>query len=171
MSPNLEPDPVGQTARQLPSARVAGKGLAGDQAGSCSGLGLVEPCSVRAEQARPTSRWRVAVFLMILTGIGQRARLRRDGVDDDPGGGRRPVSTAVVAPRLTRIAVSAGTPRSVLLLLGAGGRLTRVVLEGETRDQRLKMTRFPQPGRYATWEPYRQTIDTTGGVMVAERPS
>jgi hypothetical protein len=47
--------------------------------------------------------------------------------------------------------------------------LDGVVLEGETREQRLTITPFPQPGQYATWEPYRQTIETTGGVLVAER--
>jgi hypothetical protein len=28
---------------------------------------------------------------------------------------------------------------------------------------------FPRPGKYATWEPYRQTIETTDGVLLAER--
>ena len=47
--------------------------------------------------------------------------------------------------------------------------LDGVVLEGETRDQRLTITPFPQPGQYATWEPYRQTIETASGALVAER--
>jgi hypothetical protein len=47
--------------------------------------------------------------------------------------------------------------------------LADVVLEGETRDQRLKITPFPWPGRYATWEPYRQTIETSEGLLVAQR--
>jgi hypothetical protein len=28
----------------------------------------------------------------------------------------------------------------------------------------VTITPFPQPGRYATWEPYRQAIETTEGV-------
>src|SRR5262245_49998734 len=54
-------------------------------------------------------------------------------------------------------------------LKGKPGLLHEVVLEGETRDQRLKITPFPWPGRYATWEPYRQTIETDDGMLVAER--
>ena len=45
-----------------------------------------------------------------------------------------------------------------------------MVLAGETRDQRLIITPFPRPGRYATWEPYRQTIETTDGVLVDRAP-
>ncbi len=52
---------------------------------------------------------------------------------------------------------------------GKPGLLADVVLEGETRDQRLRITPFPSPGRYATWEPYRQTIETSDGVLVSER--
>ena len=52
---------------------------------------------------------------------------------------------------------------------GKPGVLADVVLEGETRDQRLKITPLPWPGRYATWEPYRQTIQTDDGMLVAER--
>jgi hypothetical protein len=52
---------------------------------------------------------------------------------------------------------------------GKPGVLHDVVLEGETRDQRLKIRPFPWPGRYATWEPYRQTIATDDGMLVAER--
>jgi hypothetical protein len=47
--------------------------------------------------------------------------------------------------------------------------LEYVVLDGETRDQQLTITPFPQPGRYTTWEPYRQTIETSDGVIAAER--
>ena len=52
---------------------------------------------------------------------------------------------------------------------GKPGALADVVLEGETRDQRLKITPLPWPGRYATWEPYRQTIQTDDGMVVTER--
>ena len=44
-----------------------------------------------------------------------------------------------------------------------------VVLEGETRDQRLTITPFPRPGRPATREPYRQPIHTPDAVPSAER--
>jgi hypothetical protein len=47
------------------------------------------------------------------------------------------------------------------------GLLDDVVLTGETRDQRLTITPFPGPGRYATWEPYGQFIKTDDGVPVA----
>ena len=49
------------------------------------------------------------------------------------------------------------------------GLLHEVVVEGETRDQRLKICPFPWPGRHATWEPYRETIQTDDGMLVAER--
>lgn len=52
---------------------------------------------------------------------------------------------------------------------GKPGLLSDVVLDGETRDQRLRITPFPWPGRHATWEPYRQTIQTDDGMLVAER--
>ena len=52
---------------------------------------------------------------------------------------------------------------------GKPGVLSDVALEGETRDQRLKITPLPWPGRYATWEPYRQTVETDDGMVVAER--
>ena len=52
---------------------------------------------------------------------------------------------------------------------GKPSLLHEVVLEGETRDQRMKIAPFPWPGRYATWEPYRQTVQTDDGMLVAER--
>ena len=52
---------------------------------------------------------------------------------------------------------------------GKPGLLDRVALEGDLRDQRLTITPFPQPGRCATWEPSRQTIETADGVLVGER--
>ena len=47
----------------------------------------------------------------------------------------------------------------------------RVVLDGETRDQRLTITPFPWSGRPATIEPYRQPIHSTDTVPAAERPA
>jgi hypothetical protein len=49
---------------------------------------------------------------------------------------------------------------AIWALKGKPGLLDGVVVEGETRAQRLTITPFPRPGRYATWEPYRQTIET-----------
>jgi hypothetical protein len=50
------------------------------------------------------------------------------------------------------------------------GLLDVVVLEGGTRDQRLTITPLPWPGgRHTTGEPYRQPIETTDGVLAAER--
>jgi hypothetical protein len=49
------------------------------------------------------------------------------------------------------------------------GPLDRVVLEGETRDQRLTITPFSGPGRFTTWEPHRQTVETTDGELIAVR--
>jgi len=42
---------------------------------------------------------------------------------------------------------------AIWALKGRPGLLEDVILDGETRDQRLTMTPFPQPGRYTTWEP------------------
>ena len=44
-----------------------------------------------------------------------------------------------------------------------------VALAGDARDQRLTITPLPCPGPHATWERYRQTIQTTDGVLAAGR--
>jgi hypothetical protein len=71
--------------------------------------------------------------------------------------------------QVSRFRAAASVTGAIWALKGEPGLLDHVVLEGETRDQRLRITPFPRPGRYATWEPYRQTIETTEGVLVAER--
>jgi hypothetical protein len=71
--------------------------------------------------------------------------------------------------QFTRFRVTGSITGAIWALKGQPGLLDGVVLEGETRDQRLTITPFPRPGRYATWEPYRQTIATAEGVPVAER--
>lgn len=71
--------------------------------------------------------------------------------------------------QLSRFRVAASITGGIWALKGKPGPLDRVVLEGETRDQRLTITPFPEPGRYTTWEPYRQTIETTDGVLIAAR--
>ena len=70
---------------------------------------------------------------------------------------------------ITRFRIAASITGAIWELKGKPGMLADVVLEGETRDQRLKITPFPWPGRYATWEPYRETIETSDGLLVAER--
>jgi hypothetical protein len=71
--------------------------------------------------------------------------------------------------QLSRFRVAASITGAIWALKGQPGLLDGVVLAGETRDQRLTITPFPRPGQYATWEPYRQTIETADGVLVAER--
>jgi len=71
--------------------------------------------------------------------------------------------------QISRFRVVTSITGAIWALKGMPGMLDGVVLEGETRDQRLTITPFLQPGQYATWEPYRQTIETAGGALVAER--
>jgi hypothetical protein len=52
---------------------------------------------------------------------------------------------------------------------GKPGLLDRVVLSGDTREQRLTISPFPEPGRLTTWEPTRQTIERDDGVLVAQQ--
>lgn len=47
--------------------------------------------------------------------------------------------------------------------------LYNVVLQGETRDHRVRITPYPKVGHYTTWEPTQQTIETNEGVVVDER--
>jgi hypothetical protein len=55
-------------------------------------------------------------------------------------------------------------------LKGKPGPPGAVLLEGETRDQQLTITPFPEPERFSTWAPYRQTVETTDGTLIAARP-
>ena len=71
--------------------------------------------------------------------------------------------------QISRFRVAASITGAIWTLKGKPGPLDSVVLEGETRDQRLTITPFPEPGRYTTWEPYRQTIETTDGVLITAR--
>jgi hypothetical protein len=71
--------------------------------------------------------------------------------------------------QISRFRAAASITGAIWAEQGQPGLLDRVVLEGETRDQRVKITPFPRPGQYATWEPYRQTIENDDGVPVAER--
>ncbi len=71
--------------------------------------------------------------------------------------------------QIERFRAAASITGEIWALKGQPGLLDGVVLVGETRDQRLIITPFPRPGRYTTWEPHRQTMEATGGVLVAER--
>jgi hypothetical protein len=70
---------------------------------------------------------------------------------------------------ISRFRMTASITGALWALKGKAGLLTDVVLEGETRDQRLSITPFPWPDRYTTWEPFRQTIESDDGILVAER--
>jgi hypothetical protein len=71
--------------------------------------------------------------------------------------------------QIERFRVAASITGAIWTLKGQPGLLDGVVLSGETRDQRLIISPFPGLGQYSTWEPYRQTIETTDGVLLAER--
>src|SRR5580658_5614993 len=68
--------------------------------------------------------------------------------------------------QISRFRVAASITGAIWTLKGQPGLLDGVVLDGETRDQRLIITPFPQTGQYTTWEPYRQTIE---GIPAGER--
>jgi hypothetical protein len=71
--------------------------------------------------------------------------------------------------QISRFRVAASITGTIWELKGRPGPLDPVVLEGETRDQRLTITPFPEPGQYTTWEPHRQTVETTDGELIATR--
>jgi len=71
--------------------------------------------------------------------------------------------------QISRFRAAASITGAIWALKGKPGLLADVVLDGETRDQRLRITPFPRPGQYTTWEPQRQTIETTDGMLVSER--
>jgi hypothetical protein len=71
--------------------------------------------------------------------------------------------------QVSRFRAAASITGAIWAVKRKPGLLDGVVLEGETRDQRVKITPFPRPGQYATWEPHRQTIENADGVPVAER--
>jgi hypothetical protein len=71
--------------------------------------------------------------------------------------------------QISRFRAAASITGAIWALKGKPGLLANVVLDGETRDQRLRITPFPRPGQYTTWEPQRQTIETTDGMLVSER--
>jgi hypothetical protein len=78
---------------------------------------------------------------------------------DEHGGMRR-------WEEISRFRVAASITGDLWKHYGLDGMLDDVTVEGEARDQRLTITPFPGPGRYATWEPHRQMIKTGDGVPV-----
>jgi hypothetical protein len=71
--------------------------------------------------------------------------------------------------RISRFRAAVSITGAMWTLRGRPDLLDDVVLEGETRDQRLTMAPFPRSGCYATWQPDRQTFRTAAGAVVAER--
>jgi hypothetical protein len=71
---------------------------------------------------------------------------------------------------LTRFRVAASITGAIWPLKGKPGPPGAVLLDGETRDQRVTITPFPEPGRSSTWTPSLQTVETTDGVPIADRP-
>jgi hypothetical protein len=71
--------------------------------------------------------------------------------------------------RISRFRVVASITGAIWARKGWPDLPGNVVLEGETRDQRVTITPFPRPGQYTTWEPHRQTIEAADGVPIAER--
>jgi hypothetical protein len=71
--------------------------------------------------------------------------------------------------RFSRFRLTASVTGAIWAMKGRAGLLDNVVFTGDTRDQRLTISPFPGPGRYATWEPARQTIRQEDGVMLAEQ--
>jgi hypothetical protein len=71
--------------------------------------------------------------------------------------------------QLSRFRAVASISGEMWALKGRPDLLEGIVLEGETRDQRMIVSPFPVPGWYTTWEPYRQTIATAAGIPIAER--
>jgi hypothetical protein len=71
--------------------------------------------------------------------------------------------------RISRFRTRVSITGAIWALKGRPGLLDDVVLEGDTREQRLTMTPFPRPGHRATWEADRQRIETAEGIVVAER--
>ena|ERR1700730_1299656 len=71
--------------------------------------------------------------------------------------------------RNSRFRAAVSITGAIWQLKGKPGMLTDIVLEGQTRDQWLRITPFPSAGRCAIWVPGRQTIETAQGVVLAER--
>jgi hypothetical protein len=71
--------------------------------------------------------------------------------------------------RVSRFRAAVSITGAIWTLVGRPGLLDDVVVEGDTGDQRLTLSPFPQHGCYTTWQPDRQTIRTAAGTVLAER--
>lgn len=71
--------------------------------------------------------------------------------------------------RISRFRVSMSITGAICTRMGRPGWLAGVMMEGDTDEERLTIVPFPRPGHYTTWEPGRQRIHTSDGVLVAER--
>jgi hypothetical protein len=71
--------------------------------------------------------------------------------------------------RYSRFKATASITGAIWAMKGKAGMLDNVVLEGEIRDQRLSIAPYPKLGEYTTWEPSRQTIETSDGIVLDER--
>jgi hypothetical protein len=71
--------------------------------------------------------------------------------------------------RLSRFTAAVSISGSIWDRTERPGLLTDVVLDGDTRVQRLRITSFPTAGHHATWEPSYQTIETAEGAVLADR--
>jgi hypothetical protein len=71
--------------------------------------------------------------------------------------------------QISRFRVAASITGAIWPLKGKPGGPGPVLLEGETRDQRLTITPFPEPGQFSTWAPDRQTVETADGALMAAR--
>jgi hypothetical protein len=69
----------------------------------------------------------------------------------------------------SRFRATASITGAIWAMKGKAGVLDNVVLEGEIKDQRLIIAPYPKKGEYTTWEPWRQTIETSDGVVLEER--
>jgi hypothetical protein len=70
---------------------------------------------------------------------------------------------------ITRFRAAASITGAIWDLKTKPGLLTDVTFEGDTRDQRVRISPFPAPGCYTTWEPHQETIETPQGVLLEER--
>jgi hypothetical protein len=80
--------------------------------------------------------------------------------------------------QISRFRAAASITGALWDLKGKPGLLGNVALEGETCGQRLKITSFPRPGQYATWEPYTALNEkakifmaTSSPLVVTKRPA
>jgi hypothetical protein len=71
--------------------------------------------------------------------------------------------------QLSRFRAAGSITGAIWSLKGKAGLMDDVVLEGETRDQRLQITPFPRPGEHVIWEPHREAIENADGVLIEER--